>query len=162
MTLLDSTDCELVENAVGLGVFAKRALPARGLLSEMEFGPSRAQPWRHSIQIGMHEHAEPMPSFLRYLNHSCDPNLFVDVRAKRTVALRVIDAGEELTFFYPSTEWRMQAPFACTCGTAQCCGEIRGAAELPGGVLQRYRLSPVIVELISLGSREVAPAAVRV
>jgi hypothetical protein len=31
--------------------------------------------------------------------------------------------------------------------------EIRGASELPARVLQRYRLSPVIVELIVLGSR---------
>lgn len=158
MTLPEAADCELVENAVGLGVFAKRALPAQGMLSAMEFGPSRAQPWRHSIQIGMHEHAEPVPRFLRYLNHSCAPNLFVDIRERRCVALRAVRAGEELTFFYPSTEWRMQSPFACHCGTAECCGEIRGAAALCAGVLQRYRLSPVIVDLIALGSRELAPS----
>jgi hypothetical protein len=155
VTLLDATDYfELVENAVGLGVFAKRALPAQGVLSEMEFGPSRTQPWRHSIQIGLQEHAEPLPSFLRYLNHSCDPSMFVDVRAKRVVALRAIKPGDELTFFYPSTEWRMQSPFACECGANLCCGEIRGAAELPAGVLQRYRLSPVIMQMISLASQE--------
>lgn len=155
MTLPDATDYfELVENAVGLGVFAKRALPTNGLLSEMQFGPSRTQPWRHSIQIGVQEHAEPLPSFLRYLNHSCDPSLFVDVQTRRVTALRAIKPGDELTFFYPATEWRMQSAFACECGSPQCCGEIRGAAELPAGVLQRYRLSPVIIEMISLATRE--------
>lgn len=157
MTLQDATDYELVENAVGLGVFAKRALPAQSVLSAMQFGPSRTQPWRHSIQTGVHEHAEPLPNYLRYLNHSCDPNLFVDVRAKQVLTLRAIKPGDELTFFYPATEWRMQSPFACACGAKQCCGEIRGAAELPAGVLQRYRLSQVIVELISFGSDELAP-----
>ena len=156
MTLQDATDYELVENAVGLGVFAKRAVPAQSVFSLMQFGPSRTQPWRHSIQIALHEHAEPLPTYLRYLNHSCDPNLFVDVRAKQVVTLRPIAAGDELTFFYPATEWRMQSPFPCACGASQCCGEIRGAAELPAGVLQRYRLSPVIVELISFGSSELA------
>jgi hypothetical protein len=156
VTLQDAAEYELVENAVGLGVFAKRAVPAQTVLSLMQFGPSRTQPWRHSIQIGLHEHAEPLPNYLRYLNHSCEPNLFVDVRAKQVVTLRPIEAGDELTFFYPSTEWRMQSPFPCACGSAQCCGEIRGAAELPAGVLQRYRLSSVIMELISFGSAEFA------
>jgi hypothetical protein len=156
VTLQNAADYELVENAVGLGVFAKRAVPAQSVFSLMEFGPSRSQPWRHSIQIGLHEHAEPLPNFLRYLNHSCDPNLFVDVRAKQVVALRPIATGDELTFFYPATEWRMQSPFPCACGAAQCCGGIRGAAELPAGVLHRYRLSAVIMELISMGSSELA------
>jgi hypothetical protein len=156
VTLQDAADYELVENTVGLGVFAKRALPANGVLAAMQFSPSRSQPWRHSIQIGLHEHAEPLPTYLRYLNHSCDPNLFVDVRAKKVIALKPINVGDELTFFYPATEWRMQAPFNCECGSLRCCKEIRGAAELPAGVLQGYRLSSVIMELISFGSAELA------
>lgn len=120
----------------------------------MEFGPSRSQPWRHSIQIAFDVHAEPLPTFLRYLNHSCDPNLFVDVRAEHVITLRPIGEGEELTFFYPSTEWRMQDPFPCECGASDCLRQIRGASLLSAGVLQRYRLSPVIMELIALGSRE--------
>lgn len=144
---------ELTENAVGLGVFAKRAFAAHEVFCAMQFGPSRSQPWRHSIQIAFDAHAEPLPEFLRYLNHSCDPNLFVDVHAQRVVALRPIALGEELTFFYPSTEWHMQDPFPCSCGAADCLQEIRGAALLPAGVLQRYRLSPVIVDLIGAGSR---------
>ena len=155
VTLIDAGDCELVENALGMGVFAKRALPAQSLLSAMQYGPSRSQPWTHSIQIGLHEHAEPLPPYLRYLNHSCDPNLYVDVREKQVETLRPIRAGDELTFFYPATEWRMQSPFTCACGSELCIGEIRGAAELPAAVLRRYRLSPVIVELASFGSDEI-------
>lgn len=42
--------------------------------------------------------------------HSCDPNLGVDLQSPdreewRVVALKDIKAGEELTWFYPSTEW---------------------------------------------------------
>jgi hypothetical protein len=150
---LPNAEYELIENAVGLAVYAKRVLPAHSVFSEMEFGPVRSRPWRHSIQIAADAHAEPLPAFLRYLNHSCDPNLFVDVRAGEVVTLRQIEEGEELTFFYPSTEWHMEAPFPCECGSPHCLREIRGASELPGRVLQRYRLSPVIVELIVLGSR---------
>ena len=154
MRVPNVADYELAENAVGLGVFAKRAFPANAVFCPMEFGPMRSQPWRHSIQIAFDEHAEPLPNFLRYLNHSCDPNLFIDVRAGQVMTLRPIAVAEELTFFYPSTEWRMQAPFSCACGAPLCLEQIRGASELPAGVLQRYRLSPVIVELIALGSSE--------
>jgi len=48
----------------------------------------------------------------------------------------------------------MQSPFPCECGASECLSQIRGASELSAGVLQRYRLSPVIVEQIVLGSRE--------
>ena len=154
MRVPTASDYELVENAVGLGVFARRAFAANAAFCAMEFGPVRSQPWRHSIQIAFDQHAEPLPTFLRYLNHSCDPSLFIDVRARQVITLRPIAVGEELTFFYPSTEWRMQSPFPCACGASECLSEIRGASELSAGVLQRYRLSPVIVELIALGSRE--------
>jgi len=154
---LNVADYALVENAVGMGVFAKRAFAAHELFSPMEFGPSRSLPWRHSIQIGFDVHAEPLPEFLRYLNHSCDPNLFIDVHARRVMTLRPIAEAEELTFFYPSTEWRMQSPFPCACGARDCLEQIRGASLLPAGVLQRYRLSPIIVELIALGSSEALP-----
>jgi hypothetical protein len=156
---LPNAEYELIENPVGLGVFAKRAWPAHSVFSEMEFGPVRSRPWRHSIQIAADAHAEPLPSFLRYLNHSCDPNLFVDVRAGEVTTLRPIAEGEELTFFYPATEWHMEAPFPCECGSPHCLREIRGASELPARILQRYRLSPVIVELIALGSSGYESAA---
>jgi hypothetical protein len=33
-----------------------------------------------------------------------------------------IEVGQELTFFYPSTEWDMAQGFECICGTATCRG----------------------------------------
>lgn len=44
------------------------------------------------------------------------------------VALRELDIEEEMTFFYPSTEWEMTQSFSCYCGSPACIGEIRGAA----------------------------------
>jgi hypothetical protein len=149
---LPNADYELAENAVGLGVFAKRELPKNLQFCALTWGPVREEPWRHSIQIGPHAHAEPLPEFLRYLNHSCDPNVFIDLREGAVVTLREIAQGEELTFFYPSTEWNMEAPFPCECGAAECLQEIRGASELPARVLARYRLSPVIMGLITYAS----------
>ncbi|MCJ1477547.1 hypothetical protein MMC13_006219 [Lambiella insularis] len=41
-----------------------------------------------------------------------------------------LTAGEELTFFYPSTEWEMAQPFDCRCGAKTCAKRISGASEM--------------------------------
>jgi SET domain-containing protein len=56
-----------------------------------------------------------------YGNHSCDPNT-----DKNRVALRDIDAGEELTADYAqfsTKDWEM----TCNCGAKNCKGIVRGA-----------------------------------
>lgn len=55
-----------------------------------------------------------------YGNHSCDPNL-----DKNHIALRDIEAGEELTIDYgqfSEKEWSM----SCNCGAKNCKGMVRG------------------------------------
>jgi hypothetical protein len=96
-----------------------------------------AFPTRTSIQISKHEHIEEL-SRLAYLNHSCDPNVLIDFSQMELRAVRDIKPGEELTFFYPSTEWDMSTPFQCLCGSSQCLKRITGARYLPLNVLGRY------------------------
>jgi len=72
---------------------------------------------------------------LRYVNHSCDPNVALDFRSPdrakwHMVALKRIAIGDPVTFFYPSTEWLMDQPFDCTCGALSCLRRIEGAAVL--------------------------------
>lgn len=73
-------------------------------------GPKRYS----SVQISATEHVE-LNSDLLYLNHSCDPSTYLDVTKKAIVALKPIKQGEELTFFYPSTEWDMGKSAAVIC-----------------------------------------------
>jgi sugar phosphate isomerase/epimerase len=91
----------------------------------------------HSIQIGIDTHIEDLGNFC-YLNHSCAPNTIVDAETLTLVAIRYIAPGEELTFFYPSTEWEMTYPFTCRCGADACLGTIGGAKHLAPAVLDRY------------------------
>lgn len=65
-------------------------------------GPKRYS----SVQISPTEHVE-LNSDLLYLNHSCDPSTYLDVTKRCLVALKSLKNGDELTFFYPSTEWDM-------------------------------------------------------
>jgi hypothetical protein len=109
-----------------------------------------AAPARYTVQCGLDEHLQLDPEYLQYINHSCDPNVFFDVDQLRLVTLRPIEAGEELAFFYPSTEWSMAEPFDCACGSDVCLGNIAGASLLPPAVLACYRLSSYIQRVAGL------------
>lgn len=43
---------------------------------------------------------------------------------------RELKEGDALTFFYPSTEWRMDGQFECLCGGEKCLGMVKGAEDL--------------------------------
>jgi hypothetical protein len=102
-------------------------------------------PTRFTLQLDEVTHILLSPEPLWYCNHSCDPNIFFDTEAMEVVCLRDIAEGEELRFFYPSTEWSMAEPFACFCGGPGCLGRISGAADLPDEVLERFRLNNYVV-----------------
>lgn len=97
-----------------------------------------------TVQKDDDEHIHLSPAHLQYVNHSCAPNAFFDTTYMSLIALKAIAAGEEITFFYPSSEWDMAQSFSCRCGSEQCLGEIKGAAHLPASVLIRYHLTDYI------------------
>ncbi len=107
----------------------------------------RDAPSRHTVQIDPDRHVEV--GVLATLNHSCDPNLRLDTDRMLVVAERDIAPGEELTYFYPSTEWEMAEPFACRCGSAACLGVVRGARHLPAEVAERQFLNRHIRERLN-------------
>jgi hypothetical protein len=76
------------------------------------------KPNRFTVQIAKDRHTHV--GKLAALNHSCDPNVVLDTEHMLMIARRDIEKGEELSFFYPATEWEMQAPFICLCGSANC------------------------------------------
>jgi hypothetical protein len=87
-------------------------------------------------------------SDLVLLNHSCNPNLIVNTEKGLVYSSKDIYPGEELNYFYPSTEWDMCRPFACKCGSPQCLKYIRGALWTPLNYLLSTFLNKHIVELI--------------
>ena len=107
-----------------------------------------ARPTRYSIQTGPAEHIDGLGR-LRYLNHSCAPSALVNTDDLTLVAARDLAPGEEVTFFYPSTEWEMTWPFPCRCGAQGCVGTISGAKDLPADVLDRYWLNRHIRERLA-------------
>lgn len=104
------------------------------------------KPNRFTVQIGRNVHTHV--GKLAALNHSCDPNVILDTEKMVMVARRDIAKGEELSFFYPSTEWEMNAPFICLCGAANCIHVVAGARFLPLSTLEHHYLNPHIREMM--------------
>jgi hypothetical protein len=101
---------------------------------------------RYTVQIGREEHTEV--GKLSALNHSCDPNVILDTEHLLMVARRNIAKGEELSFFYPATEWEMDAPFICLCGAVNCIHVVAGARFLPLSTLENHYLNRHIREMM--------------
>lgn len=137
------------------GDFASRSislvdLPAGHIFARIT-NPTPATCAYTSVQASRSLHIE-LNCDLVYINHSCRPTLVFDMERWE---VRVnpdlhqgLKAGDELTFFYPSTEYAMAQPFGCRCGEKECRGTITGAKDMPLDILRQYWLSPHIEELL--------------
>ncbi|HEV8084805.1 MAG TPA: SET domain-containing protein-lysine N-methyltransferase, partial [Chitinophagaceae bacterium] len=106
-------------------------------------------PNKYTVQVNDESHIILYPEFLQYTNHSCNPNIFFDTTKMELSCLREISAGDEFTFFYPSTEWAMAEPFNCFCGANNCIHQIQGASFLPQETLPNYKFTDFIMQKLS-------------
>lgn len=104
------------------------------------------KPNRFTVQIARDKHTHV--GKLAALNHSCSPNVILDTDKLQVVACKDIEKGEDLYFFYPSTEWEMDAPFICLCGASNCIHVVAGARFLPLSTLENHYLNPHIRDLM--------------
>ena len=102
------------------------------------------KPNRFTVQIDRDKHTDV--GKLAALNHSCDPNVILDTEHLLVYAAKDIAKGEELSFFYPATEWEMDAPFICLCGAPSCIHVVAGARFLPLSTLENHFLNRHIRE----------------
>ncbi|KAI1388709.1 uncharacterized protein F4822DRAFT_403621 [Hypoxylon trugodes] len=129
---------------------SKISLPPFGLYAKMDFPPCTIAevPTYATVQCGRNKHLN-LNSDLLYINHSCEPSLIFDTANFNIIAgPNGLQAGEELTFFYPSTEWDMAQPFDCLCGKPTCRGRISGAKDMTKAQLNGVWLNGHIHELL--------------
>jgi hypothetical protein len=131
---------ELNASPKGHRLVSTEAIRERGLVYKICGHRLLAKPTYKSVQIDLEIHIEENEC-LGYLNHSCDPNVWVNASTLECIALRDIQPHEELNMFYPSTEWEMIRPFTCHCGTAGCLRLIAGAKYLALDTLSQYAVN---------------------
>lgn len=105
-----------------------------------------------TVQIGNQKHIHLRPSFLQFINHSCDPNIIFNTSSMQLGCLKDISIGEELCFFYPATEWEISQPFDCNCNSEKCLKRITGAAFMSPDILSRYTLTNFIQEQLKINT----------
>ena len=71
------------------------------------------------------------PWFCRFLLHSCDPNITIDIDSLEARAARDIHPGDYLAYDYATTEDFIARQFVCHCGAPHCRGWITGRREIP-------------------------------
>ncbi|KAI9320696.1 hypothetical protein BX666DRAFT_1224943 [Dichotomocladium elegans] len=126
---------------------AERDFPLGSTIAELK-GLTPGPKAYSSVQISKTEHIE-LNSDLLYMNHSCDPSAAMDVDKRAVVAIKDIKAGDELNFFYPSTEWDMAQPFDCWCGSSKCIRRVQGARHLSKSILEQFPLASHIRALLA-------------
>ncbi|KAK1983540.1 hypothetical protein LZ30DRAFT_687585 [Colletotrichum cereale] len=130
--------------------FSKVSLPPFAVFAKMSFPPCDLadEPTYATVQCGKNKHLN-LNSDLLYINHSCEPSLIFDTGNFNVLAgPKGLRPGDELTFFYPSTEWHMAQPFDCFCGTPSCRGTIGGARDMPRAQLEGLWLNGHVRELL--------------
>ncbi|KAK4683818.1 hypothetical protein P7C73_g6401, partial [Tremellales sp. Uapishka_1] len=113
---------------------AVRDIPPNSLvapLTNITQAPTKAY---SSVQYGAssRDHLE-LNSDLLFMNHSCAPSVYMNVSSRHPADWQVVTGddglkeGQDITFFYPSTEWDMAQGFDCSCGAEECLQRIQGA-----------------------------------
>ncbi|TVY85608.1 hypothetical protein LAWI1_G008306, partial [Lachnellula willkommii] len=130
--------------------FSTIALPPFGFFAKLSFPPCTLadSATYATVQIGRETHMN-LNSDLVYINHSCVPSVIFDTTSLSILAgPHGLQPNQELTFFYPSTEWDMAQGFSCFCAADTCRGYIAGAKQMGRGALEGVWLNAHIRELL--------------
>ncbi|KAI0112081.1 hypothetical protein GGR51DRAFT_54844 [Nemania sp. FL0031] len=124
-------------------------LPAGAMFARITGVTTVWPPSWSSVQAERNLHLE-LNSNLVFINHSCAPTLEWDMARMeiRVSKNRDLKKGDLLSFFYPSTEWRMAQPFDCWCGASECFGRVEGAARIDAQKLDSYWINRHIREML--------------
>jgi SET domain-containing protein len=107
-------------------------------------------PTMYTICVGPHQHLL-FGDAAECIAHSCDPNVAVRLGVAGAgtfdfVTIHGIAEGEMVTFNYATTEWEMNSPFVCLCGSSSCAGTMQGFKYLTPA--DQQRLWPIASDVV--------------
>jgi hypothetical protein len=141
----------------GYGVFAARDFKAGETVMQATALQTVSEPESHSIQVGWRKHVMmDLPSQLA--NHMCDPNMRLqpnDSGAYDFIAMRPIQADDEIGWDYETTEHEMDAQFACECGAKRCRKHLKGFRHHGKKVLEAHGEECVAPYLLSADGKKI-------
>jgi len=129
---------------------ATKSFEVKDELTSFSAGEMLSEPNYLTVQIGKNEHITLVPQFLQYVNHSCEPNVFFNTKSMKLVCIKKIEVGDELRFFYPSSEWEMAQSFICNCGAQDCLKLIQDAKFLTKETIEKHIFTDFIKQQLFL------------
>lgn len=146
----------------GLGLFTARAVPANGIVLDVQDEDYLAGARSYAeliargftdgdiFQVGPDLFLPPYGQLDDFTNHSCEPNCGLRVYPSGfdMIALREIAAGEELTYDYSTHLENPEETMVCRCGTGSCRGIVRSFSQLPAAVREKYLDLGIVAEFI--------------
>ncbi len=131
----------------GCGVIARQPVKKGELLvlwggriiSEAEIDPTIPQFTQRVLQIeeGLYLYDPLLNDPCDCFNHSCDPNAGL-IGQVGLVAMRDIEAGEEITFDYAMTDGSPYDEFDCACDSPNCRGRVTGQDWMRPELQKKY------------------------
>ena len=109
------------------GVMARIAFDSRVRIAQIS-GYAVSDRRTHTLQLSPRIHLYDC-WFCGLLQHSCNPNVFLDTTYLELWTVQPINAGSLLTLDYATTEDTLARQFACHCGELNCRGWITGSKE---------------------------------
>jgi hypothetical protein len=93
-----------------------------------------------TLQVGLDAYKLPTGSLEDFTNHSCNPNTGIKLLSRGTVvvALRDIEAHEEITYDYSTYLRNPYEKMECMCGAHNCRGIVGNFDTLPEDLKSRY------------------------
>jgi hypothetical protein len=149
-----SDKIEVRDTKKGKSIFAIDEIAKDEIIFEFEKN-FLEYPTKTSMQIdeGVHQECTNPEAVENFLNHSCEPNGYIDFQNLSFRALRQIKKGEEVTFNYLTTEWDLANKFDCKCGSKKCYGKIKGFRYLTRK--QQKELEPLLSPFLRKKLREI-------
>jgi uncharacterized protein len=146
-----SPKCEVRAAKIGKGIFAKETVRKDEVVLDFSTGPGKYLSTKEAaayekkgnhfiIQVEDESYlvATEGPERVDFINHSCEPNC--GIRGRLTVvAMRDIEAGEEITFDYAMTESWPWYKMVCLCGTAACRHIVTGRDWSSPAIQRKYK-----------------------
>jgi hypothetical protein len=107
-----------------------------------------------TLQVGVDAYKLPTGSLEDFTNHSCEPNTGIKLTSLGTVivALRDIDAQEELTYDYSTYLCNPYERMQCLCGSSKCRGVVGNFEELPDVLKTKYLTIGVVGDFVTMRS----------
>lgn len=113
--------CEPIKQGELIGIWGGRIVPGAELDRNMEFFTQRIIQIEEGLYLETPFPLEPIDC----INHSCEPNVGFTGQIG-LIAMRDIQAGEELNFDYAMCDGSDYDEFDCHCGSPNCRGKVTG------------------------------------